>query len=204
MPPPPISAISTISRAKNRTVPLGLRRFLHARRPARPSPSYSPSTLHPHKTRMACSALAIFRRDHPDYRLIVTGIHGFFSQQLHDLRDSLRRGSVDSPAGSARGSLRSLPASRTARPHGSKASAPVLEALASGVPSACSAIEPLNSLAPMRPQVRSPRPPPSPTYARVRTWRWRSSRRRPRPGCPFHLAQNRRTDLNASAPGNRV
>jgi glycosyltransferase involved in cell wall biosynthesis len=43
------------------------------------------STLHPHKNVDGLlRAFAAFRRDHPDFRLVVSGIHGFAARPLHD------------------------------------------------------------------------------------------------------------------------
>src|SRR6185369_3186221 len=48
------------------------------------------STLHPHKNLDGLlRAFASFRRDQPDFRLVVCGMHGFFTGPLHDLRESL-------------------------------------------------------------------------------------------------------------------
>src|SRR5262245_33830263 len=46
------------------------------------------STLHPHKNLDGLlRAFAMFRKSHPDFRLVVCGMHGFFTGRLHDLRD---------------------------------------------------------------------------------------------------------------------
>src|SRR5438105_1836644 len=81
--------------AKIRVVPLGVSAdFFALASQRRPEPFLlAVSTLHPHKNLDGLlRAFALFRRDHPEYRLIVTGIHGFFSEQLHALRDSLSLG----------------------------------------------------------------------------------------------------------------
>ena len=85
-------------------------------RAAQPEPFLlAVSTLHPHKNLDGLlRAFAIFRERHPEYRLIVSGIHGFFSPQLHALRESLQlAGSVEFPGWIPRErSLRSLPPRR--------------------------------------------------------------------------------------------
>jgi glycosyltransferase involved in cell wall biosynthesis len=110
------------------------------------------STLHPHKNLDGLlRAFAIFSRSHPDYRLVVSGLHGFFSPELHSLRDSLQlAGRVDFPGWIPREQLYDLFTRASAFLYPSLFEGfglPVLEALAAGVPTACSAIEPLNSLA---------------------------------------------------------
>ena len=48
------------------------------------------STLHPHKNLDGLlRAFAEFRRGRPEFRLVVCGLHGFFTAPLHRLRDSL-------------------------------------------------------------------------------------------------------------------
>ncbi len=110
------------------------------------------STLHPHKNLDGLlRAFAIFRERHPEYRLIVSGIHGFFSPQLHALRESLQLGdSVEFPGWIPREDLYDLYRRAAAFLYPSLFEGfgfPVLEALAAGVPTACSCIEPLNGIA---------------------------------------------------------
>src|SRR5579883_3361068 len=110
------------------------------------------STLHPHKNLDGLlRAFAIFRRDHPDFRLVVCGIHGFFTGPLHDLRESLGlRDVVEFPGWIPRGDLHDLYARAWGFIYPSKFEGfglPVLEALAAGVPSACSHIQPLAGIA---------------------------------------------------------
>lgn len=110
------------------------------------------STLHPHKNLDGLlRAFAIFREHHPEYRLIVTGIHGFFSPQLHALRESLKLdSSVEFPGWIPREDLYDLYRRAAAFLYPSFFEGfglPLLEALAAGIPTACSSIEPLNSLA---------------------------------------------------------
>jgi glycosyltransferase involved in cell wall biosynthesis len=110
------------------------------------------STLHPHKNLDGLlRAFAIFRKLHPEYRLIVSGIHGFFSPQLHALRESLQLAdSVEFPGWIPREDLYDLYRRATAFLYPSLFEGfglPVLEALAAGVPTACSSIQPLNEIA---------------------------------------------------------
>ena len=110
------------------------------------------STLHPHKNLDGLlRAFAEFRKQHGEYRLIVSGIHGFFSGELHALREQLDLGeSVTFPGWIPRQDLYDLYARADAflyPSHFEGFGLPVLEALAAGVPSACSAVEPMDSIA---------------------------------------------------------
>jgi glycosyltransferase involved in cell wall biosynthesis len=110
------------------------------------------STLHPHKNLDGLlRAFAEFRRGHPDFRLVVCGLHGFFAGPLHDLRERLDlAGAVDFPGWIPREDLHDLFGRAWAFLYPSKFEGfgiPVLEALAAGVPTACSQIEPLASIA---------------------------------------------------------
>lgn len=110
------------------------------------------STLHPHKNLDGLlHAFAAFRQRHPEYRLVVSGIHGFFSTELHALRERLQLAHhVDFPGWIPRQDLYDLYARATAFLYPSLFEGfglPVLEALAAGVPTACSQIEPLDSIA---------------------------------------------------------
>jgi glycosyltransferase involved in cell wall biosynthesis len=110
------------------------------------------STLHPHKNVDGLlRAFAAFRRDHPDFRLVVSGIHGFAARPLHDLRESLGLTSaVDFPGWIPREDLYDLYTRAWAFIYPTLFEGfgmPILEALAAGVPSACSRIEPLSGIA---------------------------------------------------------
>jgi glycosyltransferase involved in cell wall biosynthesis len=110
------------------------------------------STLHPHKNLDGLlRAFAAFRIGHPEFRLVVCGMHGSFTGPLHDLRDSLRLGdAVEFPGWIPREDLHELYAKAWAFVYPSLFEGfglPILEALAAGVPTACSAIEPLSSIA---------------------------------------------------------
>jgi glycosyltransferase involved in cell wall biosynthesis len=110
------------------------------------------STLHPHKNLdRLLYAFAEFRKLHADYRLIVTGKHGFYTEELMALRERLDLGGcVAFPGWVPRQELYDLYARASAILYPSLFEGfglPVLEALAAGVPSACSAVEPMDSLA---------------------------------------------------------
>jgi glycosyltransferase involved in cell wall biosynthesis len=110
------------------------------------------STLHPHKNLDGLlRAFAEFRRERPDLRLVVCGLHGFFTGPLHELRDSLGlRDAVDFPGWIPRQELHELFARAWAFIYPSLFEGfgiPVVEALAAGVPAACSNIEPMRGIA---------------------------------------------------------
>jgi glycosyltransferase involved in cell wall biosynthesis len=137
-----------------RTVPLGVAEDffdLAARR--KPEPFLlAVSTLHPHKNLDGLlRAFAEFRKHRPEFRLVVTGIHGFFTKELKALRDQLALAdTVEFPGWIPREDLRNLYARAWAFLYPSKFEGfglPVLEGMASGVPTACSSIEPLTSIA---------------------------------------------------------
>lgn len=139
---------------KIRTVPSGVDpRFFELAACRRPEPFLlAVSTLHPHKNLDGLlRAFATFRERHPQYRLVVCGIHGFFSPELHALRDRLNLAdSVEFPGWIPREQLYSLYARATAFFYPSLFEGfglPVLEALAAGVPTACSQIEPMDGIA---------------------------------------------------------
>jgi alpha-1,3-rhamnosyl/mannosyltransferase len=110
------------------------------------------STLHPHKNLDGLlHAFAAFRERHPEYRLVVSGLHGFFSAELHALRDRLHLAdNVEFPGWIPREQLYDLYTRAAAFLYPSLFEGfglPVLEALAAGVPTGCSEIEPMNSIA---------------------------------------------------------
>lgn len=109
-----------------------------------------PSTTHPHKNHARLlRVFARIRERHPELRLVLTGVKGFVHEEVGRLAESLGpsvelRGWVD------RGELLEL--FRTARAVVYPSTfegfgMPVAEALAAGVPLACSDIEPLRTLA---------------------------------------------------------
>lgn len=106
------------------------------------------STLHPHKNLDALlRAFAGFHKHHSDFRLVVCGLHGFFTGPLHELRDSLGlAGVVEFPGWIPREQLLDRYARAWAFVFPSLFEGfgiPLLEALAAGIPTACSHIEPL-------------------------------------------------------------
>lgn len=110
------------------------------------------STLHPHKNLDGLlRAFALFRRGHPDFRLVVCGMHGFVTGPLHELRESLGlREWVEFPGWIPRADLHDLYARAWAFVYPTRFEGfglPILEALAAGLPSACSDIEPLRGIA---------------------------------------------------------
>jgi glycosyltransferase involved in cell wall biosynthesis len=135
-----------------RVVPLGVdERFFTLRR--RPEPFVlAVSTLHPHKNFDALLwAFAELRRRRPEFRLVVAGLRGFAAKHLERARDAAGLcAAVDFTGWIAREALYDLYARAWAFIYPSTFEGfglPVLEALAAGVPSACSSIEPLGSLA---------------------------------------------------------
>jgi glycosyltransferase involved in cell wall biosynthesis len=110
------------------------------------------STLHPHKNLdRLLRAFAMFRASQPQFRLVVTGIHGFATRELLRLRDELGLGeAVDFPGWIPREDLYGLYARAWAFVYPSTFEGfglPVAEALAAGVPCACSAVEPVATIA---------------------------------------------------------
>jgi glycosyltransferase involved in cell wall biosynthesis len=110
------------------------------------------STLHPHKNLDGLlRAFAIFRETHPDFRLVVCGMPGFFAGPLADLRQKLKLGdAVEFPGWIPREALLDLYARAWAFVYPTLFEGfglPVLEALAAGTPAACSAIEPVAGIA---------------------------------------------------------
>jgi glycosyltransferase involved in cell wall biosynthesis len=109
------------------------------------------STLHPHKNLDGLlRAFAEFRRRKPQFRLIVCGMHGFFTETLHDLRRSLGLAdAVEFPGWVPRQDLYDRFARAWAFVYPSRFEGfgmPVVEAMAAGVPTACSRIAPLTGI----------------------------------------------------------
>jgi glycosyltransferase involved in cell wall biosynthesis len=140
--------------AKVRTVPLGVADdFLEVAARRRPERFLlAVSTLHPHKNLDGLlRGFAEFRKRAPDFRLVVCGLHGFFTGELGALREKLGLADcVDFPGWIPRAELLDLYARAWAFVYPSRFEGfglPVLEAMAAAVPAACSTIEPLASLA---------------------------------------------------------
>jgi glycosyltransferase involved in cell wall biosynthesis len=139
--------------SKIHVVPQGVdARFAEIRSQRRPEKFLlAVSTLHPHKNLDGLlRAFAIFRRDHADFRLVVCGMHGFFTGPLHELRRSLGlEETVEFPGWIAREEVYDLYARAWAfiyPSHFEGFGLPVLEAMAAGIPMACSDVEPMAGL----------------------------------------------------------
>jgi len=110
------------------------------------------STLHPHKNlHRLLHAFAQFRRANPEFRLVVAGLRGFHAERLETLRTSLElNDAVRFTGWIPREELYELFANAGAFIYPSTFEGfgmPVIEALAAGLPTACSSIEPLATLA---------------------------------------------------------
>lgn len=110
------------------------------------------STLHPHKNlNRLLEAFQIFRTSHPEYRLVVAGLKGFASATLEALRTKLNLDNAVVFTGwIPREELYELFefASGYVAPSIFEGfGMPIAEALAAGIPSACSDISPLNEIA---------------------------------------------------------
>jgi glycosyltransferase involved in cell wall biosynthesis len=121
-------------------------------RPAAPPYILCVSTLHPHKNlERLVEAFAIFRRERPEFRLVMAGMRGFHAEELEKLRESLGLEAVVEFTGwIERKRLYELYAGAAAFMYPSTFEGfgmPVLEALAAGIPTGCSAIEPMASVA---------------------------------------------------------
>ena len=139
---------------KIRAIPLGVDpRFFEIAQSRRPEPFLlSVSTLHPHKNLdRLLRAFAVLHRARPEFRLVAAGLRGFEAANLERLRQSLGLADhVEFTGWIPRGDLYSLYARAFAFVYPSTFEGfglPVLEALAAGVPTACSNIEPLASTA---------------------------------------------------------
>jgi glycosyltransferase involved in cell wall biosynthesis len=137
-----------------RVIPLGVDpKFFEIARARRPEPMLlSVSTLHPHKNLdRLLRAFAGFRRARPEFRLVIAGLRGFDTANLERLRQELGlTDHVEFTGWIAREDLYALYTRAFAFLYPSTFEGfglPVLEALAAGVPTACSNIEPLSSTA---------------------------------------------------------
>ena len=140
--------------SKVRTAPLGVTAdYFELARRRSPEPFLlAVSTLHPHKNLDGLlRAFAEFRKTRPEFRLVVCGLHGFFTAELQALRDRLGLADrVEFPGWIPRKDLHDLYARAWAFLYPSRFEGfglPVLEAMAAGVPTACSSIEPLAGIA---------------------------------------------------------
>jgi glycosyltransferase involved in cell wall biosynthesis len=110
------------------------------------------STLHPHKgLDVLLQAFAQFRRAQPDFRLVVAGLRGFHADALERLRAELGLTSaVEFTGWIPREELYDLYRRAWAFVYPSTFEGfglPVVEALAAGIPTGCSNIEPLSAIA---------------------------------------------------------
>jgi glycosyltransferase involved in cell wall biosynthesis len=108
------------------------------------------STLHPHKNlERLLRAFARFRRQRPEFRLVVAGLRGFHAQPLERLRRELQlESTVEFTGWIPREALYALYRRAAAFIYPSTFEGfglPLLEAMAAGLPLACSSIEPLAS-----------------------------------------------------------
>jgi glycosyltransferase involved in cell wall biosynthesis len=109
------------------------------------------STLHPHKNLEGLlQAFSIFHQRRPEFRLVVCGMHGFVTGKLHKLRERLGLADcVEFPGWIPREDLLDLFRRAYGFVYPSRFEGfgmPVLEAMAAGLPMACSNIEPLVSI----------------------------------------------------------
>ncbi len=110
------------------------------------------STLHPHKNLdRLVRVFARFRQKHPDFRLVIAGMRGFFTAELERMIAGLGLSEAVHLTGwLPRQDLADLYLRAWAYINPTLFEGfgmPVLEALAAGIPSACSSIEPLKSVA---------------------------------------------------------
>ncbi|MBI1896141.1 MAG: glycosyltransferase family 4 protein [Acidobacteria bacterium] len=143
-----------VPEAKVRVAPLGVepRFFAIARERAPERFVLCVSTLHPHKNlERLVRAFAAFRGGAPGYRLVIAGLRGFHAGAVERaVADARLQDAVELTGWLPREELYSLFRRAAAFVYPSTFEGfgiPVLEAMAAGVPLACSSIEPLRSLA---------------------------------------------------------
>lgn len=110
------------------------------------------STLHPHKNLdVLIKAFALFAGMHPEYRLVIAGLKGFYTEPLENLRDQLGlQDRVTFTGWIPREELYRLFAQSRAFVYPSRFEGfgmPILEALAAGLPTACANVEPMAGIA---------------------------------------------------------
>jgi glycosyltransferase involved in cell wall biosynthesis len=147
----------SISAAKVKVVPLGVDdRFFEIgkrRLEGRPEPYLlAVSTLHPHKNfERLIRAFDEFRRERPEFRLVIAGLRGFHAEAVDRLIAGLGlQESVRLTGWIPREELYDLFVRASAFLYPTTFEGfglPVLEALAAGIPTACSAIEPVRGVA---------------------------------------------------------
>jgi glycosyltransferase involved in cell wall biosynthesis len=111
-----------------------------------------PSTTHPHKNHAALlRVFAGLRREYPSLRLVLTGVRGFAQSEVETAVRELDIGdAVDVRGWAPREEIYELFRTARALVYPSRFEGfgmPVAEALAAGLPVACSGIEPLRSIA---------------------------------------------------------
>jgi glycosyltransferase involved in cell wall biosynthesis len=137
---------------KVRLAPLGVDREFFGLRRAPEKLLLTVSTLHPHKGLDALlHAFARFRRERPDFRLVVAGLRGFHAEPLEKLRADLGlAAAVEFTGWIPRADLYDLYTRAWAFLYPSTFEGfgmPVLEAMAAAIPTGCSQIEPLAAIA---------------------------------------------------------
>ena len=138
--------------ARVRFVPLGVDPAFFGLRRAPEKLLLTVSTLHPHKgLDTLLEAFAEFHRERPDFRLVIAGLRGFHSDAIERLRERLGlAGSVELTGWIPREELYQLYTRAWAFLYPSTFEGfgmPVLEAMAAGIPTGCSDIEPLAAIA---------------------------------------------------------
>jgi glycosyltransferase involved in cell wall biosynthesis len=138
--------------AKVRVVRLGVDPVFFGLRRAPEKLLLTVSTLHPHKGLDALlRAFAQFRRVDPGFRLAIAGLRGFHAEALEKLRADLGlTGAVEFTGWIPRAQLYDLYGRAWAFLYPSTFEGfgmPVVEALAAGIPTGCSNIEPLRAIA---------------------------------------------------------
>jgi glycosyltransferase involved in cell wall biosynthesis len=137
---------------KVRVAPLGVDPVFFGLRRAPEKLLLTVSTLHPHKgLDMMLEAFAEFRRLRPEFRLAIAGMRGFHTEALERRRAQLGLDdAVEFTGWIPRADLYDLYTRAWAFLYPSTFEGfgmPILEALAAGIPTGCSNIEPLSSLA---------------------------------------------------------
>jgi glycosyltransferase involved in cell wall biosynthesis len=137
--------------AKVRVAPLGVDQAFFGLPRAPEKLLLTVSTLHPHKGLDALlQAFAQFHRTQPDFRLVVAGLRGFHTEALEELRADLGlTRAVEFTGWIPRAQLYDLYRRAWAFLYPSTFEGfglPVLEALAAGIPTGCSNIEPLSGI----------------------------------------------------------
>jgi glycosyltransferase involved in cell wall biosynthesis len=135
-----------------RFVPLGVDPAFFGLRRAPEKLLLTVSTLHPHKgLDTLLEGFAEFHRGRPDFRLVIAGLRGFHSEAVERLRGRLGLSSaVELTGWIPRAELYDLYTRAWAFLYPSTFEGfgmPVLEAMAAGIPTGCSDIEPLAAIA---------------------------------------------------------